>query len=113
MGSSKRDLAALPKEPKQVLTYAIYLAEKGKRHPDAKQMTGIDAVEVVCDSDGDTFRAVYTLALDNWIYVLHCFQKKSKKGIKTPKPDIDLIQQRLRDAKALHKQAGRNRTRAK
>jgi phage-related protein len=113
MGSSKKDLAALPGEAKTRLTYGIYLAECGKRHPDAKPVTGFDAVEVCCDYDTDTYRAVYTLSLDGWVYVLHCFQKKSKKGIKTPKRDVDLIKSRLRDAKKLHTQEGRDSTRKK
>jgi phage-related protein len=110
MGSSKRDLASLPHDPKEALTYGIYLAELGRRHPDAKKLTGIDVEEIVCDHDGDTFRAVYTLCLDSWVYVLHCFQKKSKRGSKTPKPDMDLVKSRLRDAKELHKKQGRDRT---
>lgn len=110
MGSSKEDLSELPFEAKQRLTYGIYLAELGKRHPDATPMVGIDADEIVCDYDSDTFRAVYTLCLDDWVYVLHCFQKKSKKGRATPKRDIALIRQRLKDAKNFHKQAGRDKT---
>lgn len=113
MGSSKRDLASLPHEPKQRLTYGIYLAELGKRHPDAKKMTGVDAEEIVCDYDTDTFRAVYTLSLNDWVYVLHCFQKKSKKGAETPKPDMRIIERRLKDARALHEKEGRHKTRKK
>jgi phage-related protein len=110
MGNSKRDLAKLPEEPKVYLTYGIYLAEIGKRHPKAKPF-GNDAEEIVCDYDTNTYRAVYTLSLDGWVYVLHCFQKKSKSGIKTPKPDVDLIKSRIKDARALHVQKGRNKIR--
>jgi phage-related protein len=67
--------------------------------------------EIVCDSNSDTFRAVYTLRLEGWIYVLHCFQKKSKSGVKTPKRDVDLIRKRLKDAQALHAQKGRDKAR--
>jgi phage-related protein len=108
MGSSKADLKGLPFEAKEVLTYGILLAEFGDRHPDARHLTGIDAEEIVCDHDGNTFRAVYAV-LDDRLYVLHCFQKKSKKGKKTPKPDIERIRERLKDAKALHKKEGRAR----
>jgi len=66
-------------------------------------MQGFNAVEVVSDFDGDTFRAVYTTKFEDAVYVLHCFQKKSKKGVSTPKPDIDLIKLRLRDAETLYK----------
>ena len=89
MGSSKLDLAALPREPREQLTYGLYLAELGKRHPDAKPMTGIDAEEIVSRDDGGTFRAVYTLSLDEWVYVLHCFQKKSKTGGRRQSPILN------------------------
>jgi phage-related protein len=108
MGNSKKDLAKLPREPKEYLTYGIFLAEKGKRHPNAKPFGG-NAEEIVCDHDTNTYRAVYTLSLDGWVYVLHCFQKKSKKGIKTPKPDVDLIESRLKDARLIHAKRGRNK----
>jgi phage-related protein len=112
MGSSKDDLSKLPREPKEYLTYGIYLAETGKRHPKAKLFGG-GIEEIVCDHDTNTYRAVYTLSLDGWVYVLHCFQKKSKQGIKTPKLDVDLIQRRLKDARALHVEKGRNKAPAK
>lgn len=113
MGSSKRDLKRLPKEPKSRLTYGIYLAETGRRHPDAKPLAelGAGVSEIVCDYDTDTYRAVYTLSLKDWVYVLHCFQKKSKKESKTPKPDIDLIKRRLKDARALHAKENRDKAR--
>ncbi len=65
-------------------------------------MTGFGSagvLEVVEDIRGDTFRAVYTVKFAGWVYVLHCFQKKSRSGIKTPKKDVDLIHARLRAAK--------------
>jgi phage-related protein len=51
------------------------------------------------DYDGDTYRAVYTVKFTEAVYVLHCFQKKSKQGIATPKQDIDLIERRLKRAR--------------
>ncbi len=71
-------------------------------------MQGYHAVEIVSDNDGDTYRAVYTTKFEDEVYVLHCFQKKSKKGGKTPKPDLDLIERRLRDAKLLHEASRRH-----
>lgn len=59
------------------------------------------------DHDGDTYRAVYTAELEETVYVLHCFQKKSKSGRATPQADIDLIERRLKDARALHGQRGK------
>jgi len=60
-------------------------------------------LEVVDDFDGDTYRAVYTIKFKGVVYVLHAFQKKSKRGIKTPKQDMDLIEKRLKEARLLHK----------
>jgi phage-related protein len=85
----------------------------GWRHPDVKPLAGIDAEEIRCDYDSNTYRAVYTVSLDDWVYVLHCFQKKSKEGRKTPRPDINRIKLRLKEAKALHAREQRNQARAK
>ena len=63
---------------------------------------GAGVLEVMEDYDGDTYRAVYTVKLAGTVYVLHCFQKKSKTGIATPKATMDLIRQRLRAAEILH-----------
>jgi len=102
VGSAKRDLNNMPEDVKDVFGYAIDLAQAGGRHQDAKAMTGFGSagvLEVVEDSRGDTYRAVYTVRFAGWVYVLHCFQKKSKSGIKTPKEDMDLIHARLKAAK--------------
>ena len=69
-----------------------------ERHPSACAMQGLNAVEIVSDYRGDTYRSVYTTRLKGFIYVLHCFQKKSKAGIKTPKRDLELIRKRLAEA---------------
>ncbi len=92
----------MPEDVKDVFGHAIDLAQAGGRHQDAKVMTGFGSAgvpEVVEDFRGDTFRAVDTVRFAAWVYVLHCFQKKSKSGIKTPKKDADLIHARLRAAK--------------
>jgi len=102
IGSAKRDLDAMPEDVKDVFGHAIDLAQAGGKHPDAKVMTGFGSagvLEVIEDFRGDTYRVVYTVKLAGWIYVLHCFQKKSKTGIKTPREDIDLINTRLKAAK--------------
>jgi phage-related protein len=102
VGSAKRDLDAMPEDVKDVFGHAIDLAQAGGKHQDAKMMTGFGSagvLEVVGDDRGDTYRAVYTVKFSAWVYVLHCFQKKSKSGIKTPKEDIDLIHARLKAAK--------------
>ena len=102
VGSAKRDLDAMPEDVKDVFGHAIDLAQAGGKHQDAKVMTGFGSagvLEVVEDNRGDTYRAVYTVNFSDWVYVLHCFQKKSKSGIKTPKEDMDLIHARLKAAK--------------
>lgn len=86
---------------------AIDDAEHGDEHPSAKALKGFGGrgvLEIVDDFDGDTYRAVYTVKFAGVIYVLHAFQKKSKKGIATPQRDIDLIKARLRRAEEHYKE---------
>ncbi len=102
VGSAKRDLDAMPEDIKDVFGHAIDTAQAGGKHLDAKAMTGFGSagvLEVVEDARAGTYRAVYTVKFSGWVYVLHCFQKKSKSGIKTPREDIDLIHARLEAAK--------------
>ncbi len=101
VGSAKRDLDGMPDDVQDVFGHAIDLAQAGGKHPDAKALSGFGSaavLEVVEDFRSDTFRAVYTVKFAGWVYVLHCFQKKSKSGIKTPKEDLDLIKARLKAA---------------
>ena len=107
VGSSRKDLKAMPKPVKCVFAYALFLAELGGKHPDAKPLKGFGGagvLEVVDDYDGDTYRAVYTVKFDEAVYVLHAFQKKSKSGGKTPKSDLEKIETRLKEAQERHKQ---------
>ncbi len=92
----------MPEDVKDVFGHAIDLAQAGGKHQDAKALSGFGSagvLEVVEDFRSDTFRAVYTVKFAGWVYVLHCFQKKSKSGIKTPREDMDLINARLKVAK--------------
>lgn len=101
IGSSKRDLKAFPDEVQDVMGYALDIAQQGKKHLAAKALSGFkgaSVIEIVEDFDGDTYRAVYTVRFAGAVYVLHSFQKKSKKRIATSKPEIDLIRNRLRAA---------------
>ena len=85
--------------------YALYLAQAGGKHPDAKPLRGFGGagvLEVVDDFDGDTYRAVYTVKLHGVVYALHAFQKKSKKGKKTPRQDLEVVKRRLRRAEEIH-----------
>ena len=101
VGSAKRDLDGMPEDVQDVFGHAIDLAQAGGKHPDAKALSGFGSaavLEVVEDFRSDTFRAVYTVKFAGWVYVLHCFQKKSKSGIKSRKEDLDLIKARLKAA---------------
>lgn len=90
---------------KDAIGYALYIAQRGGKHGDAKPLRGFGGagiLELVEDHAGDTYRAVYTVRLASRIYVLHVFQKKSKTGAKTPKPEIELIRSRLKRAEEEH-----------
>ena len=103
VSSSKKDLLAMPEDVIDLFGFALHLAQTGQKHSQAKPLKGFGGagvLEVVEDHLGDTFRAVYTVKIAGVVYVLHCFQKKSKHGIETPKHDIDLIKDRLKIAVA-------------
>jgi phage-related protein len=104
IGGSKRDLIAMPVSLSKNFGVALDIAQQGLTPEGAKLLKGktAGATQLSEDYHGDTYRAVYTVELEDCIYVLHCFQKKSKKGAETPKPDLDLIETRLKVARALH-----------
>lgn len=104
VASSKKDLQALPADVIDVFGFALHLAQTGKQHSHAKVLKGFGGagvLEVVENHMGDTYRAVYTVRYAHAVYVLHCFQKKSKTGIATPKPDMDKIRERLQAVEAV------------
>jgi len=106
IGSSLMDLKSFPADVKDGIGYALYQAQLGSKAPSAKPLAGFggaSVVEIVEDFQTGTYRAIYTVKFSKAIYVLHAFQKKSKKGIATPKPDIDLIKQRLKLAEEDYK----------
>jgi len=101
IASALDDISAMPDEVKRVFGFAIRLAQRGEKHPDAKPLKGFGGagvLEVVEDYDGDTYRAIYTVRFASIVYVLDVFQKKSKRGSKTAKHDIDRIKSRLKMA---------------
>ena len=103
IGSSYKDFVAFPDDVQDHIGYAIYVAQLGGKHEDAKPLRGFGGagvLEVVSDHSGDTFRAIYTVKFETAIYVLHAFQKKSKSGRTTPTVEIDLISRRLKTAQA-------------
>ncbi len=107
VGSSKKDLLALPEEVVDVFGYALYQAQIGKKHEQVKPLKGFGSagvLEVVEDWQGNTYRAVYTVRFACGVFVLHVFQKKAKRGIATPKADLELIRERLRAAEQAAKE---------
>lgn len=101
VGSSRKDLRDFPDDVRRFMGQALFEAQLGGKHPAAKPLRGFHGagvLEIVDDFDGNTYRAVYTVRFASAIFVLHAFQKKAKKGIATPKHDVELIQRRLRDA---------------
>jgi phage-related protein len=110
LGSSKRDLLSLPDPVEDLFGYALYLAQDGRKHEQAKPLKGFGSagvLEVVEDWDRSTYRAVYTVRFEGVVFVLHIFQKKSKRGAATPKADIDLIRERLKVAEQFAKELSR------
>lgn len=107
IASSKRDFLEMPGDVVDDFGFALYQAQKGK-HPNIgkvlKGFGGASVIELVRDHADGTFRFVYTVRFEDAVVVLHAFQKKSKKGIETPKQDIDLIRSRLKLAEAMYKE---------
>ena len=104
VASSKADLLRLPRRVIREFGFALYAAQAGAAHPNAKPLRGFGSagvLEIVEDFQGNTYRAVYTVRFREVVFVLHVFQKKSVRGIATSKPDIDLIKQRLKAARLM------------
>ncbi|WP_250124160.1 type II toxin-antitoxin system RelE/ParE family toxin [Chroococcidiopsis sp. CCMEE 29] len=106
MGDSRKNIRAFPQEVRASVGYALQLVQAGETPLDVKPFKGVGSgvYEIVKRYDTDTYRAVYAVKIGEKIYVLHAFQKKSKKGIKTPQTDVDLIKQRYKDALAREEQ---------
>ena len=107
VGSSRKALREFPEPVRDHVGYALYVAQKGGKHRDTKALSGFSGagvVEIIKDFRGDTFRAVYTVRYAEAVCVLHAFQKKSKTGRETPRHDMDLIKQRLREAEQMAKE---------
>ena len=107
VGSSKADLKRFPEPVRDRMGFAIYQAQTGLQHRDAKRLKGFGAgvLEVVARHDGDSFRAVYTVRFETAIYVLHAFQKKARRGVATPQRELDLVRRRLHAAEAHYRTA--------
>ena len=107
IGSSKKDLMALPLDVRKFFGHALDFAQRGDKHDAAKVLKGFGGagvLELVDDDQDGTYRAVYTVKFAEAVFVLHCFNKKSKRGSETPKEDMDIIRARLKVAEALAKE---------
>jgi phage-related protein len=107
VGSAKTDLLALPEEVIDAFGYALYVAQTGKKHEKAKALHGFGSagiLEIVEDWRGNAYRAVYTVRFSAAVFVLHVFQKKAKRGIATPRQDMELIRERLKVAEQMAKE---------
>ncbi len=107
IGSSRRDLRNFPREVRRSIGNALHAAQQGETDPAAKPLKGFagrSVLEIIADFRGDTWRAVYTVRFRDAVYVLHAFQKKSKKGIATPRREIELIHRRLAEAERMHRE---------
>ena len=113
VGGSKKDLMALPVAVRKFFGHALDFAQRREHHSAAKVMKGFGGggvLEVVESDMGGTYRAVYTVKFEAAVFVLHCFQKKSKSGIATPKEDMEIIRSRLKMAEGFAKELGHGKT---
>jgi phage-related protein len=111
MRNSRECLKAFPEDARGVPGHSLHLVQRGERPRNEKPLHGdLSGVsELVADSrDGRTYRSVYTVKLDPFVYVLHCFEKKAKSGIATPKLQLDVIRRRLKEAKEEYREYQRN-----
>jgi len=108
-GSAKKDFKEFPIPVQKDMGVALFVVQLGRTPGSAKPWKGLGSgvYELVGDHRGDTFRAVYTVRVGDAIHVLHAFQKKSKSGISTPQPDVDLIEKRLKTVLARYGLSGR------
>lgn len=111
IGSSWKDLLGFPEPVIREIGHALSVAQYGEKHPSAKPLKGIGpaVLEIVENHQGNAYRAIYTPRFKDRIYVLHCFQKKSRRGSKTSLQDIGVIKERLRQARTDYEQRQRKR----
>ena len=113
IGSAKKDLLALPVPIRKFFGHALDFAQRGEQHSAAKSLKGFGGagvLEIVESDASGTYRAVYTVKFEAAVFVLHCFQKKSKRGIATAKADMDIVRARLKIAEILAKESHHGKT---
>lgn len=112
VGNSYRDLLEFPDDVVRMFGFALRLAQEGERHPHGKPLKGFggaSVIELVESFEGNAYRAVYTVRFEDVVYCLHAFQKKSRRGIETPKEEIETVKRRLRLAQGIHEEHVRGR----
>ena len=110
VGSSRDDLRAFPEEARREAGFALETVQNGEKPSNAKPLKGFGGAgvqEIVADDEDGTYRVVYTVTLPDAAYVLHAFQKKSTRGVKTAKRDVDLIKRPLREAQEISAERSR------
>jgi phage-related protein len=115
LSDSLRRLREFPEDVKDDLGAALFWAQKGAKHPNAKPLRGFGGaqiLEIIEDYDGDTYRVVYTVRFKDRLYVLHAFQKKSKKQDRTPEHEMDLVRERLKQANRMEADEHRERVKS-
>lgn len=106
IGSSYKDFMEFPPEIRHAIGYALYYAQLGKKHEHTKILSGMGSAgiaEVRENGPNGTYRVVYTVEIKDFVFVLHSFQKKSKSGISTPKQELEQLNKRIKEARALYK----------
>ena len=105
VGSSRKDMKAMPQQIQSKFGQALWKAQLGKTHIHAKALKGFHGtgvVEIIEDHDGNTYRAIYTVRFAGLVIVLDIFQKKSKSGIATPREYVDRLKGRIQLAEEVH-----------
>lgn len=99
--AARKDFEAFPDAVQAIALSALTIAAEGRKSDTAKPLRGLASgiVEIALRHRGDAFRVVYAAQLAGALWVVHAFKKKSKKGIETPKPEIELIKVRLKRLK--------------
>src|SRR5438093_3831264 len=108
IGPARSEMKHLPREVRRTIGIALWFAQQGSMHPSASPMKGnlAGVVEVRVDDDRSTYRLMYLAKLGGAVYVLSAFQKKAKSGVATPRHLLDRVEERLRQARTLHRQRG-------
>jgi phage-related protein len=104
-GSAKRDFKQFPTEVQKDMGVALFVVQLGGSPPSSKSWKGLGpgVYELSEDHRGNTYRVIYAVRILESVHVLHAFQKKSKSGIKTPKPDVELVVQRFKSVLERHR----------